>query len=855
MGITSATQAKVTLKSPQSDRWEALRTHFDYSPELEPAPVPGIGHHAIVPIKGWKIGITQLTGPAGPPSADALVSAVAEMQYDNAVALGLNEAAQEEREFEDSGCSYRIIRCRTQQVFTYWGGHPGFVNLSNYAGGYDCPPSTPPYVDPDSFHLSWIKDGVGEEITPAFLSMAFKRQTSYGYPHAQVCSVVDCHQCVTAKNQNLLWQARDKAIISLITDDIAPPYPEIGGWKWAPSASANHLCYFCGYYCGTVYTSATHQHVGIVCYERVVRSELDKLPVPGMPDWYTQMHQRLGWRKATTSELWNIVDRYEALLVPGQFADECPPPALDTASIPLETIWVTTNISGAALMGSCEAYGSNFYTSPCVVCGELGSVAARVPARMKYWERDGGTRELGKAHQPCYRWLIESPLRLAHLGLEWHDTCTELVELGVISTTKGALDSNCRMCGEKSTSGAVSCPACEAKTHDSGAVPGHCRRCSQYARKIPDRELKGYVNNRFPLAMALADFYTLSDLALYDAEANDIFQSASTKLARELRNYTVIACGGELRHAKGNRQSAVMVYADPAASDSSPVFCAYPSCKAKRKAPCKDHPKYATEIVGIRGALGGLPYTAAVHPNRDGTMPYPNEIGRTGYGAKPESVGEKIAQPTGKWENRLMKTLYFRGRHEAWKDWREWAEEDPVEAMTMCRDMFMTGIWAPSIGGYWWGLAADVVLRYIKGEMSDIVFIDTVFGMQHNGGTLLSKIYDCIHLDTLLDLKRVSNDSAQLWPWTSSRVRDLYCRVAEQSGEPERIANAEYITQHRGEDTIPDTKNGEWSYWYKGPRLDRIEEIRHGINTQETTPAAPGGEARAEAEATADVVG
>lgn len=96
---------------------------------------------------------------------------------------------------------------------------------------------------------------------------------------------------------------------------------------------------------------------------------------------------------------------------------------------------------------------------------------------------------------------------------------------------------------------------------------------------------------------------------------------------------------------------------------------------------------------------------------------------------------------------------YNAGRHAMWGRWKEVREKHGLAALEVVRDVFNEGKWDSSFGGKKWGTAAEILLRYLSGEDSKLLFVDTAFSLQHNTGCIFNKIYDTNGLQSLLNAK------------------------------------------------------------------------------------------------------
>lgn len=81
------------------------------------------------------------------------------------------------------------------------------------------------------------------------------------------------------------------------------------------------------------------------------------------------------------------------------------------------------------------------------------------------------------------------------------------------------------------------------------------------------------------------------------------------------------------------------------------------------------------------------------------------------------------------------------GRETCWDYWYAMGEEGDRETLTQdCVNLFSDGTWGSSYGGPRWATIATVLLQRFSGMLDDRTFVDRVFTLQHNGGSLLNKI-------------------------------------------------------------------------------------------------------------------
>lgn len=90
-----------------------------------------------------------------------------------------------------------------------------------------------------------------------------------------------------------------------------------------------------------------------------------------------------------------------------------------------------------------------------------------------------------------------------------------------------------------------------------------------------------------------------------------------------------------------------------------------------------------------------------------------------------------------------------------------------VRTMQIARACFTDVHWtARSYGGKKWGVIAEHLLEYLLGNYNDMMFLDGLFNLQHNSGSLFGKFvwltqHDCANFDKFLDTRRVSMDPMQ----------------------------------------------------------------------------------------------
>jgi len=88
----------------------------------------------------------------------------------------------------------------------------------------------------------------------------------------------------------------------------------------------------------------------------------------------------------------------------------------------------------------------------------------------------------------------------------------------------------------------------------------------------------------------------------------------------------------------------------------------------------------------------------------------------------------------------------------------------------VCKEVFTQGTWGGSIGGQAWAQIAAVGEQYWNGDITTTVFVDRVFDLRHNTGTVLNK-HEMVNnhpmmrspLSAQLDMKRQDLQTKQKW--------------------------------------------------------------------------------------------
>jgi hypothetical protein len=65
--------------------------------------------------------------------------------------------------------------------------------------------------------------------------------------------------------------------------------------------------------------------------------------------------------------------------------------------------------------------------------------------------------------------------------------------------------------------------------------------------------------------------------------------------------------------------------------------------------------------------------------------------------------------------------------------------KEAIKVMEATKQSFDGLTWCGSYGGNAWGKITEVLLSYLKGEVSDVLFVDQAFNLKHNSGVAFGK--------------------------------------------------------------------------------------------------------------------
>ena len=95
-------------------------------------------------------------------------------------------------------------------------------------------------------------------------------------------------------------------------------------------------------------------------------------------------------------------------------------------------------------------------------------------------------------------------------------------------------------------------------------------------------------------------------------------------------------------------------------------------------------------------------------------------------------------------------------RKEAWRGWYRFRRHYGTLALEWARDTFPL-FSGGGFGGPKWGNIANILYQYERGELTPLMFVDTCWGLQHNGGAYFDKQWSTNGLKSVLDANLAEN--------------------------------------------------------------------------------------------------
>jgi len=113
-------------------------------------------------------------------------------------------------------------------------------------------------------------------------------------------------------------------------------------------------------------------------------------------------------------------------------------------------------------------------------------------------------------------------------------------------------------------------------------------------------------------------------------------------------------------------------------------------------------------------------------------------------------------------------------REGAWRAWRDLRETYGAAVLREAIDAFNLQSISNGYGGPSWARIAKLLLQYVEGKISPLMFIDSCWGLEHNGGCYFSKVwYKFANLKEILDAN-LRGDTAFLLKHATQDVRHAY---------------------------------------------------------------------------------
>ena len=111
-------------------------------------------------------------------------------------------------------------------------------------------------------------------------------------------------------------------------------------------------------------------------------------------------------------------------------------------------------------------------------------------------------------------------------------------------------------------------------------------------------------------------------------------------------------------------------------------------------------------------------------------------------------------------------------RHEAWRGWYRFRRHYGTLALEWAKDTFPK-FSGGGYGGPKWATIADILYQYERGELTPLMFVDTCWGLQHNGGAYFDKAWPTKYLKQVLDYNLAENIPGLLH-YATVPVRNFY---------------------------------------------------------------------------------
>ena len=114
-------------------------------------------------------------------------------------------------------------------------------------------------------------------------------------------------------------------------------------------------------------------------------------------------------------------------------------------------------------------------------------------------------------------------------------------------------------------------------------------------------------------------------------------------------------------------------------------------------------------------------------------------------------------------------------RHAAWKAWKFFRKTHGSQALKWAQTTFPK-FNSAAFGGEPWANIAKVLWQYETGALTPVAFVDTCWGLQHNGGCYFDKAWKVSDLTEILDANLHQN-FALLRSYASPSVRERHTSI------------------------------------------------------------------------------
>ena len=122
-------------------------------------------------------------------------------------------------------------------------------------------------------------------------------------------------------------------------------------------------------------------------------------------------------------------------------------------------------------------------------------------------------------------------------------------------------------------------------------------------------------------------------------------------------------------------------------------------------------------------------------------------------------------------------SLYSPTRSQAWNIWWHFRQKHGSAALMWAATIFRGMGGSSSVGGDRWANITETLLWFERGVTTPIIFLDSIWGLQHNGGCYFNKkAWDIGGLQQVLD-DNLAGRFKSLLAEVSPKVRELYQEV------------------------------------------------------------------------------